>query len=330
MKTKKYKIKKYKKKKFDRNKSKKVINLHHIKTLFIIFLAFILYYLSQKSIKIKKSEYDYYCCFCVMGKMENHYARELISYYLSIGVDKFVVADNNDPNTEKFSDVLQDYIKNGTVDILDIIGKDYNYGFYYGEMYKQYKKKCKWLSFFDFDEYLVMHFNDSKNLTLNEFLPNNIFDKCEAIQFNWFMHGDNDLVYYDNRTSMERFTRPDYGNYANKFVKVIIRGGLNKTTFESGGSIHTLHKDIFLCNSLGEIQTYHRDNIDPPIFKYGYLIHYNTRTAEEYVRKVKRCYAGRNDCDYEERVRLFFIHNKFTEEKLKVFEKNFNRTFHIK
>jgi hypothetical protein len=57
-----------------------------------------------------------------LGKKENLYSRQLISYYLNLGVEKFVFGDNNDPNTEKLSDVLQDYINNGTVDIIDIIG----------------------------------------------------------------------------------------------------------------------------------------------------------------------------------------------------------------
>ena len=54
-----------------------------------------------------------------MGKMENRYIRELISYYMSIGVDKFVIADNNLPNTEKISDVVKDYIENKIADIID-------------------------------------------------------------------------------------------------------------------------------------------------------------------------------------------------------------------
>ena len=53
-----------------------------------------------------------------MGKLENLYSRELISYYMNLGVEKFVFGDNNLRGTEKLSDVLQDYISNGIVDIL--------------------------------------------------------------------------------------------------------------------------------------------------------------------------------------------------------------------
>ena len=270
----------------------------------------------------------YFCCFCVMGKMENRYARELITYYLSLGVDKFVFADNNLPNTEKLTDVVQDYINNGTVDYIDIIGQFYEYMTYYEIMYQKYKNKCEWVTFFDFDEYLVLFSDEGKKIALKEFLSNKKFDKCEAIEFNWLLYGDNDLVYYDNRTSIERFTKPDYKNIYNRFVKSMIRGGLNKTAFFPKQSIHKPDMNIVTCSPDGEIPTiFSYDNLDPPNFKYGYLMHFNTRTAEEYVGKIKRGYAGNRYEPIVGRVDLFFIHNKFTQEKLKVFEKLLNQTF---
>lgn len=42
-------------------------------------------------------------------------------------------------------------------------------------------KKCNWLTFFDFDEYLVMHFDKTKNLTIKEYLSSDIFDNCKGI-----------------------------------------------------------------------------------------------------------------------------------------------------
>ena len=74
-----------------------------------------------------------------MGKKENLYSRQLISYYLNLGAEKFVFGDNNDPNTEKLSDVLQDYISNGTVDIIDIIGSSIGQS----EFYRFYMKNIK-------------------------------------------------------------------------------------------------------------------------------------------------------------------------------------------
>ena len=94
----------------------------------------------------------------------------------------------------------------------------------YLQQFEKYKNECNWFLFFDFDEYLYMHFQPNVSLTLQEFLPNKMFDKCEAILFNWLIYTDNDLIYYDNRTLLERFPVPNYNVLDNIVVKSIIRG----------------------------------------------------------------------------------------------------------
>ena len=274
-----------------------------------------------------KTNFKYYCCFCTVARRENRYARELISYYMNLGVEKFVFGDNNFPNTEKLSDVLQDYINNGTVDIIEIFGSSVAQGAFFGKMYEQYKEYCEWLAFFDFDEYLVMHFKKEKKIKLKEYLSNQIFDKCEAIEFNWLIYGDNGLVYYDNRPLIERFTEPNYNDPSNKFVKSIVRGNLNKTVFDAGKTHHQPSLELNLCNSLGEPTIDHNDCIIPPLFKYAYLMHFNTKTAEEYVDKIKKGINGNMPLSEEEGIDKFFQYNEFTEEKLKVFEQKLNKTF---
>ena len=127
-----------------------------IKLLFLclLFAINLILKFNQKASK-KENKLEYFCCFCAMGKRENLYSRELIEYYRGIGVEKFVFGDNNLPNTEKLSDVLEDYIKEGLVDILEIFGSTIGQGEFYGVMYDKYKKKCKWLTFFDV-EFLII------------------------------------------------------------------------------------------------------------------------------------------------------------------------------
>ena len=78
---------------------------------------------------------------------------------------------------------------------------------------------------------------------------------------------------------------------------------------------------------MGNIHYNLKDGLKEPLFKYAYLMHFNTRTAEEYARKVKRGFPGDIHQEYSLRVRLFFEINKFKEEKLKVLEKSFNQSF---
>ena len=293
--------------------------------IILLFIYLIIYLYVYKKKQQKK---NYFACFCSKARQENRYARQLIPYYLKLGVNKFIFLDNNLNNTEKLSDVLGDYKKSGLVDIYDLFGSKIGQSEFFEIVYEKYKNKCKWFLFFDFDEYLEMHFENNKSLILNEFLPNPIFNNCEAILFNWLIYSDNDLVYYDNRSLLERFTEPYFACQANMIVKPIVRGGLNKTIFYPNSSNHVPHRNVTICDSMGRrMINYNNLAINPPIFKYGFLKHFNTKTADEYSDKIKRG-ANRNlPYNINERVKTFFKYNKFTEEKMKVFEKKLNKTF---
>ena len=332
-----------------KTKSKKFGNFFHFnvkffsKLIFIPCVIFVLFSFKVKKYNYKqeekheninknenkiKSKNNYFACFSGMGKKENRYIRELIEYYLKLGVEKFILGDNNDPNTEKFSDVIQDYIDDGTVDVVDLIDAKYAQSKLNNYSYENYNKKCKWMMFFDFDEFLEVHFEANKSLTLNKFLSNQIFDKCEAIIFNWVMYTDNDLVYYDNRPLNVRFTEPYFQAGANKFVKSMVRGNLNKTVFVEGKSNHVPLKGVTICDSMGRIvKNYNPFTLNPPVFDYGYIKHFTDKTAEEYCNKILRGQPEKTPHNVKDRVLMFFTLNKFTDEKLKILEKTLGRTF---
>ena len=157
--------------------------------IILLFIYLIIYLYVYKKKQQKK---NYFACFCSKARQENRYARQLIPYYLKLGVNKFIFLDNNLNNTEKLSDVLGDYKKSGLVDIYDLFGSKIGQSEFFEIVYEKYKNKCKWFLFFDFDEYLEMHFENNKSLVLNEFVPNPIFNNCEAILFNWLIYSDND------------------------------------------------------------------------------------------------------------------------------------------
>ena len=306
-----------------------------IKLLFPLLIVLLVVYIFLKK-KINeiykknlfKKNNNYFACFVAMGRQENKYVREIIDYYTKLGVDKFIIADNNLENTEKFSDVIQDYIDSGLVKIIELFGSAMGQAEFYQIIYEKYRNKCNWFLLFDFDEFLEVHFENNQSLTLNEFLTNEIFDKCEAILFNWLLYGDNELIYYDNRSVIERFKEPYYQTRANSFVKSILRGGLNKTVFIPRKSSHVPERGVNICDSKGRIREYYNPfNVYPPVFDYGYLKHFTTKTAEEYCDKIIRGTNTNLPYDLPERVQYFFSVNRFSEEKLKIFENKFNRTF---
>lgn len=71
-------------------------------------------------------------------------------------------------NSEKLIDVLYDYVDNGTVEIIDLIGKPKYKNFqtdFYGYVYNKHKSKCNWMMFFYFDEFLYFKDNNTNATT---------------------------------------------------------------------------------------------------------------------------------------------------------------------
>ena len=284
-----------------------------------------LYIRNNTSEKQIKDELKYFACLCTIGKMENLYARFLIEYYKSIGFEKFIFIDNNQNNSQVLSDVLQDYINNGTVDIINHIGEKFGGPLFNEEMYQKYNNRCEWLGFFDFDEYLIMFSDEGKNITIKEYLTNPRYDNCEGIEINWVIYHDNDNPHYENKSLNERFTKPDFHSYGNRFVKSIVRGNLSKPAFTKK-SLHQPNRDLKLCDSNGEPAKYYPDCILPPKYKYAYLMHYSMKSPEEYIEKMRRNFPAKK-LNYENLVEHYFSFNNFTIEKLKSFEKKLNMTF---
>ena len=322
--------------KFEKSNKTNIISL--IKTIFIIIIIIllILFLVLKKNLKkkgknkITDNNKNYYACFSGLGKKENKYARELVEYYLKLGVEKFIFGDNNLPNTEKLSDVLQDYINDGTVDIIELFGSAFGQSALNNLTYEKYNKRCKWMLFFDFDEFLEVHFEDKKSLPLKDFLENKIFDNCESILFNWLIYTDNNLVHYDNRPLNVRFTEPNYNLGGNTLIKSIVRGNLNKTIYVVGKSNHRPVEGVEVCDSKGrKIINYNPYFLKPPVFDYGYIKHFTTKTAEEYIDKIVKGVPGNHPHNVYDRIKLFFKYNKYSDEKMKIFENYFNKKFYI-
>lgn len=300
-----------------------------LKSVFYIFCIEIIF----KSIKIQKISnfeqdkyYPYFFCFAAIGKKENRYAKEVIDYYREIGVDKFIIADNNDKNSEKFSDIFEKEISDGLIDIIDYIGKNKNQMELYAEVYDMYQSKCNWISFFDFDEFLEIR-NGYSTLTIKEYLSEPKFKKCDVVVINWLIYSDNDLVLYDNRSVIQRFTEPLYNSEDNRFFKSIVRGNIRFNPWTKSVSCHRPQRARRTCDSYGNRAKTFNDVLKPPKLDFAYIKHFSTKTAEEFAQRVKRGHPFVVLGTYPQRVDKFFKHNKVTKEKVLILEKMLNRSF---
>lgn len=313
--------------------NKKKVKKYIIKFLFIIYLFFMLAYLKkikleepfEKKIrtiitKDKKNSLNYFACFVGIARLENLYARELIEHYISIGFDKFYIGDHNSLNYEPLSDVLKDYIDKGILDIIDLRDQEVHQIDFNNYIFNAKKNVCKWLSFFDFDEFL--EFND-KNMNIKTYLSKEEFNKCDTILIHWLSFFDNDLVHYDKRPVKERFTKPNYNNFENNYHKSIVRG----KNYSSENLFHNVHQPnislVKFCDAEGNIENFRDGYLGIPKFKYCHLNHYSMKTIEEFLRKFK---IGnfQYKYDYDYRIKFFFKYDKITNEKLDIIEKKLN------
>ena len=65
-------------------------------------------------------------CLCVIAKDENLYVREFVQHYKQIGYDNIFLYDNNKKDGEHFEEVINDYIENGFVKIIDFRERNEN------------------------------------------------------------------------------------------------------------------------------------------------------------------------------------------------------------
>ena len=287
---------------------------NHINIKILIFLIVSIIFI----IIIKILKKDIKVCVCTLAKLENKYIREFIQHYENYGVDKIFLYDNNDIYGEHFEEVINDYIKKGFVRIMNWRGKKLAMLKIMNDCYHKNYKYYDWLLFYEIDEYI--HLYDSKNIKL--FLNKPKFKKCQEIYLNLVCHTDNNHLYYKNEPLAKRFpyivpkTKP-----AAKLLsmKSIIKGHINNVKINNNhlGDIH-----LKSCNNSGLYEKLYRHCTYNGDQKYYYIDHYYSKSTEEFIIKITKGDAIRNDREYLfHRIDKYFQQSEVTEKKLEMIEK---------
>ena len=253
-----------------------------------------------------------------MGKKENLYVKEYVDYYLKLGIDKLFIYDDNEPNTEKISDIVGNLSKK--IKIYENRKKKIKrQSQAYNDCYKNNKANFDWFLMIDMDEFLVI-----VNNTLKKYLSNKIFKKCDFIKFHWVFSNDNNLIYYDNRSLFERFKGP---YTKSQFIKSIIRGNINRLKYSVHSPKESPEKNI-TCNNIGKViksKIINFEYINPINIDKAFIIHFKFKSTEEFIRKYKRGYKNwfGNHTEWwkNQNIIKYFKYNKITLEKIKFLER---------
>jgi len=243
-------------------------------------------------------------------KREERYIREWLDYHISIGVDRFYLADNNDRDYEPcLKDIVKDY---ANVTVIDCMGMSPVQPMCYNTIMERYGNECEWYAMIDIDEFISVK-------DIKAFLGQ--FGNADMIYLHWLNYGDNGLIHYEDKPVQERFVKP-YGKH--QYIKTIFR---NKSVIES--HIHEPfvitdqhcameHDYLIRKDCLGNIYIKREVGYGLPYreeeFATAYIRHYITKTLEEYM-DIKANRGGA--CSKKEKYNLkyFFAYNEVTEEK---------------
>ena len=314
-----YKLKKASFKKLMRDKNL-LIKLSYIKNIIIIILSFLYFLINKKrlitfpSLKI---------ALCTMGKKENLYIREYIEYYKKLGVDKIFIYDDNEQNTEKFSDLINNALDVKYVKIYENIHSYiHNQAQAFTNCYNLNKKNYDWFIMVDTDEYLVI-----VNDTLKNYLSKKVFDKCDFIKINWVFATDNGLLHYENKSLFERFKEPYKKSI---YIKSIIRGKIENLSYWVHSPSFSPKRNV-TCNNEGKKIYYKNMNFESISninINKAYIIHFCFKSTEEFINKIKRGYSNwfgkKLSAFINSRIIDYFNMNTITRKKVEYIERELN------
>ena len=281
---------------------------YNIIIIFLIIIILEIFFLKEQNIKLK-------ICVCTIAKKENLYIKEFIEHYKRYGVDKIFEYDNNEINGEKIETILANNIKNGFVEIINYRGFVVSQVLAYNDCYKKNNILYNWFIFYDIDEFIYL--KNYKNI--KSFLNSKKFDKCQKIELNWFIHTDNNQLYYENKSLEKRF--PEKIKYSKDlrfknctFVKSIIKGNIKNLKIND---VHGISNKLSVCNGFGRLLKYNEKVKD---FKYNYIDHYLFKSTSEFINKLNRTDACFKITNKLRRIKQYFMFNKITLEKIKYIE----------
>lgn len=273
-------------------------------------------------------------CILTITQGDFNYIKEWIEYHHNIGVDLFLIGYNG--NSEDFYKLPKyDYVKYidfsfNTNDVNSVF-KVNNFSGYYKDHVSKYKhfhlhiklinvlleyvklvyKNIDYTIFIDTDEFISIKDKNSPQ-NINDFLNMYFPNINSSIQIEMEYYTDNNLIYYDNKPCVERFTEICHPltdrNWREWDSKIILNN--------NHGDFYDLHyTSPHYCTKYINWFTLPADKI--------VLKHFFTKSLEEWISK----FNPENDRNYTHRfggkmLETFFLFdgietNKMTEEKMK-------------
>ncbi len=228
---------------------------------------------------------------CSIVKDETPYLEEWIEHHLNIGVQYFVIYDNN--SVVPVRQTLTKYIKHGLVDVTDcpIVNeaqiKAYNNCLY------QMHNTAQWIIYIDADEFIILN----KHRHINELLKE--YDSFGGLCLNWELHTASGHLEKPDVPVMKAYREYlPHLNEINKHVKTILQPRFTLALSNPHCAIY--EKGYYAVN-----ENYTRVSSAFSDFsnEIAQINHYYTKSYEEWITKIKR---GRSDTNHTRKISEFW------------------------
>jgi len=232
-------------------------------------------------------------------KNESHYIQEWLTYYKTLGVEKFYVF--NDKSTDDTEDKINDLSFRDDILLIDFDSPSPDrQGYAYQVSYKNYgRNNTEWMIYCDADEY----FMPEEPTDLRTFLED--YKNYSGLGVSWRIYGSSGNILRKPGTCLENFlyrARDDW--HPNTHVKVIvkpneIKGYMTPHMFSTTKGIVNENGDLIDETQEGRIEKSIANKIR--------VNHYFNRSYEDWIEKRRR---GRATVNEKRPIEMFDTYDK--------------------
>ena len=248
---------------------------------------------------------------CAILKDETPYLIEWVEHHLSIGIEHFILYDNNSVIPAK--QTLEAYVRKGVVEVIDCpITNSPQLKAYTHCLYNMHGR-TKWIAYIDLDEFIIL----KKHHDIHVFLAD--YDEYAGVCMNWVIYTANGHIEKPEGTVMQNYTEPlPYDFPANQHVKSIVRPDYVNTVDSS----HYPRYDEEYC-AVNEKYIYVPRAFSRFTNDIVQLNHYFTKSFEEWLKKISK---GTSDSLRTRAVEEFWDYNPGMLSKKDEIESKYTET----
>ena len=229
----------------------------------------------------------HYLTLVAIAKDETRNLREWLVYHTLLGIEAFIIYDNE--SSTPVSETLAPFLRGGFLTVVDIPGPNMQLQAY-NHALREFGHSTRWMGFIDLDEYIVPQTTDD----LRHFLTD--YEAHAGLAVNWVMYGSGGHIKRPHGLMIENYTtRLPLAAPANYHIKSIVKPAC---------TLRALSPHSFAyregCSAVNPDRLPIASPFSPACVDKIRVNHYFFRSREEFTEKINR---GRADTNAPERRR---------------------------